>query len=80
MQANDVLKEMIVRRGLSARKASTLFGRSIGYVGRMRASHSAHMVTTLAELADKLDFELILRDKLTGDEIIIDPPTDSDEK
>ena len=80
MQANDVLKEMIVRRGLSTIKASELFGRSRGYVNRMYAAHSANKTSTLAELADKLDFELILRDKLTGDEIIIDPPADSDEK
>ena len=80
MQANDVLKEMIVRRGLSTIKASELFGRSRGYVNRMYAARSANKTSTLAEFADKLDFELVLRDKLTGDEIISDPLADSDEK
>lgn len=74
MEPKNVLREMIVRRGLSTRGASAEAGRSIGYFSRMISKDVIPKISTLAELGDALDYDLILRDRLDGHEFVIDPP------
>lgn len=74
MQPQDVLREMIRARGLTTRAASAKFGRSSGYVSRMLASGSNPTASNLSSFADALEFDLLLRDRTDGTEIIIDAP------
>ena len=74
MQPSEILRHMVTSRGLSQRDASLKFGRSPNYVSRMYAGGFNPQTGVLAELCNTLDFDLILRDRIDGSEIIIDPP------
>lgn len=74
MQPNEILRHMVESRNLSQRDASLKFGRSPNYVSRMYAGGFNPQMAVLAELADVLEFDLVLRDRTNGTEIIIDPP------
>lgn len=74
MQPNEILRHMVESRNLSQREASVKFGRSPNYVSRMYAGRFNPQTAVLAELGNILDFDLILRDRINGTEIIIDPP------
>jgi len=74
MQPNELLRMMVESRQLTQRDASLKFGRSPNYVSRMYAGGFNPQTAVLAELADVLDYDLLLRDRFSGTEIIIDPP------
>ena len=74
MLSKDVVREMVRSRNLTTRGASAKFGRSTGYVSKMLSTGHSPNSDILAEFADILDYDLLLRDRTNGTEIIIDPP------
>lgn len=74
VQPNKVLRTIITRRGLSTRAASAKVGRSEGYFSRKISKSVSPNIATLAEIGDKLDYDLLLRDRTDGTELPIDPP------
>ncbi len=76
MKPTDVLNAMISKRGLTYIQASLQAGRSRGYMGRMVYKKVVPGTAVLADIGDRLGFDLILRDRQDGSTIIIDPPED----
>lgn len=77
MQIEQVLREMLTRRGVGPVSVSRGIGRSPKYIGRMMSGGVKLGSETLAEIAAYLDYDLVLqdrRDESGNGDIVIDPP------
>lgn len=74
MQITNVLRAMLARKGISAVSAARLMKRSDSYISRRISGNQIPKVDSLAEIGNVLGFDLLLRDRQDGFEILIDPP------
>lgn len=74
MEAKDVILFLTTDSSMSMRVASQKMGRSPTYLSTTRQLGVVPSVSVMAEIADVYDYDLLLRNRFCGDEIIIDPP------
>lgn len=74
MQADKVVKRMLTIEGISSIQASRRMNRSDGYLSRTISGGLTPGAGKLAEIGDALGYDLLLRKRDDGTEIIIDPP------
>lgn len=74
MDSKDVLRFLTEDSSLSMREASKRMGRSATYLSTARQLGVVPSLTVMAEIADVYDYDLLLRNRFCGDEIVVDPP------
>lgn len=74
MQANEILRSLFGRGKASTVKTSLKLGKERSYVGRNISRGSTPQTDTYARIVDAIGYDLLLRNRETGEEIIIDPP------
>ena len=74
MDARKVAKEMTIDSGLSMYRVSIDMGRNKSFLGTMLASSRSPSAEMLAEIGTITGHDVIVRNRSTGREIIIDPP------
>lgn len=74
MRAEDVLREMVHDCDLSQREISKRMGRSHLYVASYVSKKQKPNIELMAEIGDVTGHDLLIRNRRTGREIIIDPP------
>ncbi len=74
MDSKDVLRFLTEDSSLSMREASKRMGRSPTYLATARQLGVVPSLTVMAEIADVYDYDLLLRNRFCGDEIVVDPP------
>jgi len=76
MQAIDFIKENFGRGKFSAYKTSQEIKRSPSYIGSIISHDATPRTDVFALILDAVGFDLIVRNRKTGEETIIDPPTE----
>lgn len=74
MKPRDALTLIVNNSGMSMRALSFSIGRSENFVFQTIKNKSVQKVDTMALIADAAGYDLLLRNRKTGSEIIIDPP------
>lgn len=74
MKANEVLRAVVNDCDLSMVQISQSMGRSRLFVGSYVSKRLKPNIELMAEICDATGHELIVRNKITGSEITIDPP------
>lgn len=74
MNANEVLRFLTGDSPISMRVASARMGRSKTFLATTRQRGTAPRIDTMAAIADVYGYDLLLRNRADGDEVIIDPP------
>jgi hypothetical protein len=74
MQAKDVLKSLFGRGKHSTYDASERMGKSPTFVGSIVSKGRMPKLDTMAAVMDAIDYDLLVRSRQDGTEIIIDPP------
>ena len=74
MQADKTIKALLDEEGISASKASILIGRSRTYIPTYVGKGMVPSIGLMAELGDSVGYDLLLRRRTDGHEIVIDPP------
>ena len=74
MQSNEILRAICEDAGLPMSRVSTLAGRSNLYIARYMSDKKSPGTNVLAEICDVTGHDLIVRNRETGREIVIDPP------
>jgi len=75
MKAEDVLRAVVNDCDLSMVQISKLMGRSNLYVGSYVTKKQKPNIELMAEICDVTGHDVLIRNRITGNEIIIDPPT-----
>lgn len=74
MNAREAFIEVVAESGMSIRAITRKLGRSPGYFTQItKENGSTPRTDTLAKVADACDYDLLLRRRLDGYEIPIDP-------
>jgi len=76
MEPKDVLPTLVKSSGKSMYSMSIELGRSRNYVAQLIQNKSASQVDTVAAIADVCGYDLLLRKRSDGAEIVIDPPSE----
>lgn len=74
MQATDILRALFGRGKQSAYKTSENMGRNKRYISVLMARNIVPRLDTMASIMDAIDYDLLVRSRQDGTEIIIDPP------
>ena len=74
MQANEAMLFVVKSSGESLVSISQRLGRSNNYLSSHTARKSTPKADTLAEIVDACGYDLLMRNRETGEETIIDPP------
>ncbi len=74
MQARELLRFVFRTMPYGQRETSLRIGRSRDFISNYVATKRVPNLELAAEIFDAIDCDLLLRDRFTGDEIIIDPP------
>ena len=74
MEPIDVLPTIVRGSGRSMQSMSLQLGRSRNYITQTIQNLSVSKVDTVAEIADVCGYDLLLRKRDDGSEIVIDPP------
>ena len=74
MEPKDVLPELVKGSGRSMRTISVQMDRTSNYLAAVVQRKSIPKYDTMAEIADVCGYDLLLRRRDDGTEIIIDPP------
>lgn len=74
MEALDSLRQAINDSGLSMYAVSKLMGKTPIYIGALFSRGSTPRTDTYATIADACGYDLLLRKRDNGAEILIDPP------
>lgn len=74
MRVDEVLKELVQDSGMSMYRISLNMGRSKLYISQAIYEKRIPSIKSMAEIADVTGHDLLLRNRTTGREIIIDPP------
>ena len=74
MQARKVIRAIVDDSGMPMTRISTAMGRSTLFIGRYVSRQVPPGTELLAEICDVTDHDLLVRNRKTGHEIIIDPP------
>lgn len=75
MRPSDVVRTIADDSGIPRVKLSQKLGRSDFFISNYISSGRLPRVELLAEICDATDYDLLVRNRTTGREIIIDPPT-----
>lgn len=79
MQAKDIIRGIVGDAGMTITQASVKAGRSQLFLSSYASRGRIPSVELMAEICDATGHDLLIRNRKTGREIIIDPPTkDSD--
>lgn len=79
MQAREIIKAIVADGNMPMTHISRAMGRSHLFISRYTTRSIPPGVELLAEVCDATNHELIVRNKETGREIVIDPPERSDD-
>ena len=75
MQVDEVIKRLIERSGMSYRAASSALGKSANWAGVTAQPGRAPKLDTVADVADVVGCDVVIRDRVTGETVgVIDPP------
>lgn len=74
MDSRDVLPALVKGSGQSMSSISTKMGRSRNFIVVTIQKNSTPYLDTVSEVADVCGYDLLLRRRDDGTEIIIDPP------
>lgn len=74
MQANEVIRAMVKDSGIAQTTVSLSMGRRQNYVASYISRKRIPSIELMAEMADSAGFDLVLRNRHSGNEIQIDPP------
>jgi hypothetical protein len=74
MQANEAMRALFGRGKASAIDASFKIGKKRNYISGTISRGSTPQADTYAMIMDAIGYDLLLRNRETGEEIIIDPP------
>lgn len=74
MQSVDAIKEVVSDSGKSMYRVSLDMGRSKLYIAQAVHAKQIPTIKTMAEICDATGHDLLIRNRRTGREIIIDPP------
>lgn len=74
MKPEEIVPYIVRESGCSTIAISDAMGRSRGYLAAYIANKRTPNIKLLAELGDELNYDLLIRNRKTGREIIIDPP------
>lgn len=74
MKAENAIREVVGDSGKSMYRVSLDMGRSRLYIGRAVSGGQIPTIRTMAEICDATGHDLLVRNRTTGREIIIDPP------
>lgn len=74
MRAEDVLRAMVDDCDLPYMQISKKIGRSKLYIGSYLSKKQKPNIELMAEIGDATGHDLLVRNRETGREIIIDPP------
>ena len=75
MRPEAILRHLVVRENASTIKVSRAMGRSDGYLSSYIANQNIPSITVMSEIGDCLGYDLLLRRRSDGDEIVIEPPS-----
>ena len=73
MHVIDALRFIIKKSGLTVDDASIFVGRSKSYFSSSFSRGSVPKADTMADLCDRLGWDLLMRDRSDGFEVYIDP-------
>jgi len=79
MDASKIVRFLTETGSISMRVASQKMGRYPTFLASSRGRGKIPQVNTLASIADVYGYDLLLRNRADGEEIIIDPPAYGDE-
>lgn len=74
MDAKEALYFLTSDSAISMRVASQRMGRTPSFLGTTRFNQRVPQVDTMAAIADVYGYDLLLRNRVDGEEILIDPP------
>ena len=74
MKAETAIREVVSDSGKSMYRVSLDMGRSKLYIGQAVSSGQIPTIKTMAEICDATGHDLLVRNRETGREIVIDPP------
>ena len=75
MDARDIIKGAVSDSGKKITVVSMEMGRSRAFLSSYITKRQVPSVELVAEIADATGHDLLLRNRETGNEIIIDPPS-----
>ena len=73
MNANAVFNTVVASAGIPKSHISRNLGKSTNYIGVMITNANVPKVDTFAKIADSCGWDLLARNRTTGEEIVIDP-------
>lgn len=79
MTPESIVPYIVSKSGRATIAISESLGRSRGYLASYIANKRTPNIRLLAELGNELGYDLLVRNRETGDEIIIDPPKEDKE-
>lgn len=74
MQARDLLRYMFRSMPFEQRATSLKMGRSREFISNYVSTKRVPNLELTAEIMDAIDYDVVIRDRFSGKEIIIDPP------
>lgn len=74
MQSEDIVREVVSDSGKSMYRVSLDMGKSKLYMAQVVHAGRLPTIRTMAEICDATGHDLLVRNRTTGREIIIDPP------
>ena len=69
MQVNTCIRELLDARAISPRRVSAELGRSSEYVRNVSMPTRSPALATVADVADVLGYDLVVRDRETGEDV-----------
>lgn len=80
MQSEDLVREVVSDSGKSMYRVSLDMGKSKLYIAQVVHANRLPTIRTMAEICDATGHDLLVRNRETGREIVIDPPERSDDE
>ena len=74
MRARDVIRATVEDSGMSMRRVSTLLDRSTYFIASTAGQGKVPSIELMAEIGDVTGHDLVIRNRKTGKEIVVDPP------
>lgn len=75
MQVDNVIRELVCKRGVSMRGVSAELGKSQAWTRNVAAPGRSPALATVADIADVLGYDVAIIDRATGETVgTIEPP------
>lgn len=74
MNAKEVFRHVVDNSGLSRAGLARSMGRTTSYFTNVLSRGSVPKLDTFAEIADVSGYDLLVRHRQSGEEILVDPP------